>query len=84
MDELALTDAWSRISRERNGVGSLELPSLPATPLIATAYDDLAEQSMYVQPLEAMTGMNADDIQPMVFSRRRREDGTFDRWELRR
>ena len=84
MDELALTDTWDRILRERSGAGSLELPSLPETPLIATAYDDLAEQSMYVQRLEAMTGRNDGDVQPMVFTRRRREDGTFGAWEQRR
>lgn len=84
MDELALTDAWDHISRERSGVGSLELPSLPDTPLVATAYDDPVEQSMYVQPFEAMTGRNDGDVQPMVFTRRRRDDGTFGAWEQRR
>lgn len=83
MDQAALTEAFDRIAHARNPVGCVVLPSRPDRELIATAYDDHDQQSLYLQPLEAMTAFDGTDPSPVVYVRSLREDGTFGRWELR-
>jgi hypothetical protein len=83
MIQTALTEAWMRISRQRSGVGELVLPTAPDLALIATAYDDATEQSLYVQPLEALTQSGSLDETPTVYVRPRLPDGQFGRWDLK-
>ncbi len=82
LDQETLDDAWERLQATRQMVGVVSSSTDAEVMLMATAYECLNEQSLYVQLFDGGTFSEHVNDRPFVYVRRRmRPDEPWSDWE---